>query len=68
MSDNVDVPAKYRARSVLRESMELVQRLFECFDAAISRHKGSEAFLQPEQIMKTLVEKLDTLSKIVNER
>jgi hypothetical protein len=68
MSENdVGIPARYRARSLLRECEALVHRLFEANEALIGRRGSAEAAFQPEQIMIKLVDRQQALRLVVDE-
>jgi hypothetical protein len=65
---DANIPARYRARSLLRECEALVRRLFEANEALIGRRGGGEASFQPEQIMIMLVDRQMALRRVVDER
>jgi hypothetical protein len=65
--DDYNVPARYRARSLLRECQALVTRLLDANEALIGRRGGADSTFQPQQIMSKLVERQQALRCVVDE-
>jgi hypothetical protein len=64
---NPAIPARYRARAILRECQALVRRLLEANAALAARAGGAPASLQPAQVAAKLVERQAALRAVVDE-
>lgn len=67
VTDIASIPAKYRARNLLRACEALVRRLFESVEALVGRRTGSDTSLHPQQVMVQLIERQEALRKAVDE-
>jgi hypothetical protein len=65
--DDYNVPARYRARSLLRECQALIARLLDANETLIGRRGGADSTFQPQQIMSKLVERQQALRCVVDE-
>jgi hypothetical protein len=66
--DDVNVPARYRARNLLRECQALVARLLDANEALLTRRGGADSTFHPQQIMIKLVDRQQALRRVVDER